>query len=158
MHHVIVSKDYNTERSEIICTLFTCLPRLFSLTIDLGYGSAELTDIYQLIFSLPKLRYLKCSANNTDSSIPFPLALTTPLSTIEHLVIHHSASFHELSALLFYTPQLHRLKFSHTDDSEQTSGSLSPRRLSHLTYISFDVPYITFDDFEMFITSLDCQV
>ncbi|CAF4459519.1 unnamed protein product [Rotaria sp. Silwood2] len=151
--------------SEIEPTIFieflsnlTCLPRLFSLTIDMLYNSTELSDIYQLIFALPKLKYLKCSAEDSDINVSLPFSLKGQFSTIEYLIINHSCSFNELSAILTYTRQLRHLNFAHTNDNNSTIANILPIRLSNLTYISLNVHYLKFDEFTTFIKNLDCKL
>ncbi|CAF4723739.1 unnamed protein product [Rotaria sp. Silwood2] len=136
----------------------TCLPRLFSLTIDMLYNSTELSDIYQLIFALPKLKYLKCSAEDSDINVSLPFSLKGQFSTIEYLIINHSCSFNELSAILSYTPQLCPLNFAHTNHNNSIIANLLPIRLSNLTYISLNAYYLKFDEFTMFIENLDCKL
>ena len=145
----------------ILCSLLPdliCLPRLFSLTIDMEYNSEYLDDIYQSIFTLPKLKYLKCLAEESDVNVSIPFALNNQYSTIENLIINHSCTFDELSVILSYTPELRRLNFSQLDESALVIGTLLPTRLSNLTHIFLNVPYITFNEFKIFITSLECKL
>jgi len=146
----------------ILCSLIPdliCLPRLFSLTIDMEYNSEYLDDIYQPIFALQKLRYLKCLAEESDVNVSIPFALNNQFSTIEDLIINHSCTFDELSVILSYTPELRRLNFSQLDESDLlVIGTLLPTRLSNLTHIFLNVPYITFNEFKIFITSLECKL
>ncbi|CAF5018528.1 unnamed protein product [Rotaria sp. Silwood1] len=105
-----------TTLSSLLSNL-TYLPRLFSLTIDAWRTLKDLSDVYRLIFTLPKLKYIKCIAEDLKRSISLPFALKNQTSTIEHLVIDHSCTFKELSTILSYTPQLRHLYFSHLNDS-----------------------------------------
>ncbi|CAF1449856.1 unnamed protein product [Adineta steineri] len=136
----------------------TCLSRLYSLTVDIWNSSDKLGHVYQLVLTLPKLKYFKCSAEDSDINVPIPFAMKNQYSTIEHLVINHSCTFNELSAILSYTPQICRLNFAHLNDSNSPIATILPIKLANLTYITFDIPYIIFDEFKMFITSLDCQL
>jgi hypothetical protein len=136
----------------------TTLPRLISLTIDISYTLNDLTDVYRLVFALSKLKYLKCSASDINTLISLPLSSKTQTSPIEYFLIDHYCTLNELSILLSYTPQLHRLNFSHIEDSNSTIGIIPQIILSNLTSINFDIPYITFDEFKMFITKLDCRL
>ncbi|CAF1537821.1 unnamed protein product, partial [Rotaria sordida] len=136
----------------------TCLPRLFSLTTNISYGSTELSDIYLLVFTLPKLKYFKCSTQYDGINISLPFSRKNQFSTIEYLTINHFCTFNELSAILSYTSQLHHLKFSHGNDDSSVIGDILPIRLSNLTYISFNAHYIKFDEFTMLIKNLNCKL
>ncbi|CAF1480761.1 unnamed protein product, partial [Rotaria sordida] len=137
----------------------TCLPRLFSLTIDAWRTLKDLSDVYRLIFTLPKLKYIKCIAEDLKRSISLPFASKNQTSTIEHLVIDHSCTFKELSTILSYTPQLRHLHFSHLKDSYPIIQiTILPMILSNLSYISFNIHNIRFDEFKMFITNINCKL
>jgi hypothetical protein len=134
------------------------LPRLFSLTINMWDRCDELDDIYKLIFVLPKLKYFKCLAEDSDLSISIPFALKNEFSRIEYLNIHHSFTLNELENILSYTPQLRRLNLSHLNNSNSIIEPISPIKLSNLIHIYFDTPYISFEELKMFITNLDCTL
>jgi hypothetical protein len=157
LESLVLSKIEPIILIELLSNL-TCLSRLFSLTIDMLYNSNELSDIYELIFALPKLKYFKCSAKDTDINVSLPFALKNQSSTIEYLIINHSCTFNELEVILSYTPQLCRLNFAHTNDNNSTIENILPIRLSNLTYISLNLHYIKFDEFTMFIKNLDCKL
>jgi len=152
----------NDVESTILCLILsnlTCLPRLFSLTINTWHTLQDLNDIYRLIFDLPKLKSIKLSAEYIDTSLSLPFALEKQMSTIEHLLIDHPCTLNELSALLSHTPQLRRLKFTDSNDSNSTITTiLPPIRLENLTNISFDVLFMTFDEFKMFIKNFECKL
>ncbi|CAF5061595.1 unnamed protein product [Rotaria sp. Silwood1] len=157
LESLILSEIESTILIQLLSKL-TYLSRLFSLTIDMLYDSIQLTDIYQLIFALPKLKYLKFSTEDSDINISLPFSLKNQFSTIEYLIINHSCTFNELSAILSYTPQLSRLNFAHTNDNNSIITNILPIRLSNLSYISLNVHYIKFDEFIIFIKNLDCKL
>jgi len=116
-----------------------CLPRLFSLTIDTWYALKELNVIYQLVFALPKLRYTKCSASESeqfDITVSLPIVTNKQFSTIEYLVIDHGCTFKELFTIISYTPQLRRLGFHHLSDNDSSIKALSSIILTDLVDIS----------------------
>ena len=109
------------------------LPRLFSLTIKTWYTRKNFNDIYQFIFQLPKLRYLKFSAiKSTNSKITVPVFIPSnhQSNSIEHLVIDHPCTVKNLFAIVSHTSQLSRLNFTLKDFDVRISLSMT---LSHLT-------------------------
>jgi hypothetical protein len=141
-----------------LLTNLTRLPRLFSLTIEASDTLNELYDVYQFVLTLPKLRYVKFSAEESNIPISLPFATNTQLSTIEYLVIDHPCTFGELFAILSYTPQISYLKLTHENDSDLTIEMLSAMTLSNLIYFSTNIQHVKFDEFEMFITHLDSKL
>jgi hypothetical protein len=94
-----------------ILTYYTCLPRLFSLNINTEYSFTlgEMTDIYQLIFALPKLKSIEFDTDifdDTTSILPLSIGTNQQFSSIKRLYIGHACSFKELFAIISYTPQL----------------------------------------------------
>jgi hypothetical protein len=146
-----------TIHSSLISNL-TSLPRLFSLTINAWYSYKDLNDVYQLFFTLPKLKYAKCSAENDGVPTSLSIATDQQFSSIEHLVIDHSCTFKDLFGILSYTPQLVYLKFQHTRENDSTISMISSITLSNLTSIIMDTHYMTFDELECLISNLDCEL
>ncbi len=137
------------------------LPRLFSLTIDTYNYIKDLGEIYQLLFRLPKLRFLKFSANEHRSplmSISLPIAATNQISPIEHLSIDHPFTFKELSTIISYTPQLHRLNLINESIIKSNSQMISPMILSNLIYISIFMYDLKFDKFENLISQISSKL
>ncbi len=153
-----------TIEPKMLCLLLsklTDLPNFFSLTIDAAYTLNEFNNIYRLIFSLPKLRYLRFyGAEVEDSEITVSLlsAINEQFSTIEYLTINHTRTFKELFAILSYTPQVRRLRFEHFSDNDSSLEMISPITLSNLTHISIYTFYMTFDKLELFITKINCKL
>ncbi|CAF3996829.1 unnamed protein product, partial [Rotaria sp. Silwood1] len=71
---------FYTIESDVVMSVLpklTYLPRLLSLTIDTWYNLKDLADIYQLIFNLPKLKYIQFTAmesNDYDITISLTIA------------------------------------------------------------------------------------
>ena len=136
----------------------TCLPRLFSLTIDIWCNWKNFSDVYRLIFNLPKLRYLKFAVIECIIIVPLSIANNTQFTAIEHLVIKHSCTFIQLCTIISYTPQLRYLNFMYTH-SNQNIEIMLPVTLSNLTHLSIHVDYYgTFNELVIFITKIRCQL
>ncbi|CAF4076208.1 unnamed protein product [Rotaria sordida] len=139
----------------------TCLPRLFSLTIDTWSIQNDLGDIYRLIFNLQKLKYIKFTStdsNDYDITISLPIATNEQISSIEYLNINHACAFDELFAIISYTPQLRRLKFLNLTGRNVNIKDIKPIILSNLTYLSIYIYEISFDEFEIFINKLNSKL
>ncbi|CAF2851047.1 unnamed protein product, partial [Rotaria sp. Silwood2] len=134
------------------------LPRLFSLTIDTWSALKDLGNIYQLIFNLRKLKYIKYKATESDNfDITVSLSIATneqQVSTIEYLIIDHPCAYNELYNIISYTPQLRRLKFLNLSESNISIEVIKPMTLSNLTHLSINNYQMTFDEFEIFIKKL----
>ena len=130
----------------------TCLPRLFSLTIDIWCNWKDFSDVYRLIFNLPKLRYLKFVVMECIIIVSLPIANNKQFTAIEHLVIKHSCT------IISYTPQLRYLNFLYTH-SNQNIEIMLPMTLSNLTHLSIHVDYYgTFNKLVIFITKIRCKL
>ncbi|CAF4443397.1 unnamed protein product, partial [Adineta steineri] len=74
-------------KSDILSSLIhqlASLPNFYSLTIDLCTEEQDHTNIYQSIFNLPKLKYLKyrtCDNEDIDIVISLPIATTDQQKT-----------------------------------------------------------------------------
>jgi hypothetical protein len=133
------------------------LPRFFSLTIDTEKTLNDLTDVYRLIFDLPKLKYIRFFAmepETTDITISLPININKQFNNIKNLIIDHPCSFNELFSIISYTSQINRLSFIHKIDSTLKTENISPMILSNLTEISIYGNAITFDQFEIFIRKI----
>ncbi|CAF1425257.1 unnamed protein product [Adineta ricciae] len=137
----------------------TRLPCLFSLTIN-GFNTfSNLTNIYRLIYALPKLKYNKFCYYDDHSFTSLSKAKEKHFSPIEYLILDHPCTFQELFSLISYTPHLHRLIFLHKwfiqDENFNKISSIHLPYLSHLTINSY---YGTFDDFQIFISKIHCKL
>ncbi|CAF3611719.1 unnamed protein product [Rotaria sp. Silwood1] len=140
----------------------TYLPRLLSLTIDTWYNLKDLADIYQLIFNLPKLKYIQFTAmesNDYDITISLTIATSEQISSIEHLIMDHPCTFDELFGITSYTPHLRYLKFLSFTNRNVNIRSIKPIILPNLTHLSIHIyRKISFDEFEIFINKLNSKI
>ncbi|CAF1495928.1 unnamed protein product, partial [Rotaria sordida] len=139
-------------------TNLTSLPRLFSLTIDTQSSLRDLNEVYRLIFALPKLKYIKISAEPTIISISLPIATNEQFSTIEYFVINHDCTLNVLCTLISYTPQLCHLNLMNLFENYSNNEIILPIIFSNLTYLSIQVADIRFDELEMFIIETKCNL
>ncbi|CAF1093101.1 unnamed protein product [Rotaria sordida] len=138
------------------------LPRLFSLIIDTWSSQKELGNTYQLIFNLPKLKYIKYTAmesNDVDITITLPIATNKQITSIEHLIIDHPCAIDELFALTSYTPYLCRLKFLSLTDRNVNINNVKPIILQNLTHLSIRIyTTMSFNVFQIFISNLNSKL
>ncbi|CAF5084934.1 unnamed protein product, partial [Rotaria sp. Silwood1] len=131
------------------------LPHLVSLTIETDSVEEQINDIYQLIFTLPTLKYYRITSFNYHRSITLPMAMNNQFSPIEYLVINHYCSLNELESLISYTPQLRRLTLHKTKTNDLNVTILSSTiTLVNLQSISLDLCQTTFNELELFITKI----
>ncbi|CAF1322817.1 unnamed protein product [Adineta steineri] len=136
-----------------------CLPRLFSLTIrDIKDRLKDLTNIYQMVFTLPLLKYFKYTTNDVDTSTSLSPATHKQFSTIEHMVMSHCCTFEQLSNIVSYTPQLRRLYFSHAYEIDLSYETTLPVTLLNLTYLRIRIRHLLFNAFEAFIRGMDSKL
>ncbi|CAF1510485.1 unnamed protein product [Adineta ricciae] len=137
----------------------TRLPCLFSLTINGLNTFHNLTNIYRLIYALPKLKYNKFCYHGDHSFTSLSKAKEKHFSPLEYLILDHPCTFQELFSLISYTPHLHRLTFLHKwfihDENFNQISSIDLPYLSHLTVNSY---YGTFDDLQIFISKIHCKL
>jgi hypothetical protein len=142
-----------------LLTNLTCLPRLCSLTIDTQRTLNDLTEVYRLIFVLPKLKYMKFSARGLVLSMSLPIAKEEQLTNIEYLVINHSCTFNQVSAIISYTPELYHLNLMKSYDTYLNKEILLPiMNLFSLTYLSIRICDIYFEELELFIGETGCNL
>ncbi|CAF5122985.1 unnamed protein product, partial [Rotaria sp. Silwood1] len=141
-----------------LLTNLSCLPRLFSLTIDTELLSTDLSEAYRLILVLPKLKYATISAFSSIGPKLLPIATDEQTSTIEHLIINHDCTLNELCILLSYTPKLYRLNLLALTENYSHHELIFSFSCPNLTYLAIEMAYIRFDEFEMFITKTKCNL
>ena len=132
------------------------LPHLSSLILICTAYVPDRNNFYKQIFRLPYLKYCKLSIHAPRP--PEQLAsATNEYSPIERLVIKDDINFHELSVLLSYVPQLHRLSIDHliASNMQMNVCSIVP---DHLTHVYFNLHDGTFDDFEILIKNFFHQI
>ncbi|CAF0930419.1 unnamed protein product [Adineta steineri] len=134
------------------------LPRLVSLTIDAQDSLKDFTEVYRLIFTLPKLKYIKCSGDEDDISISLPIATNEQLSTIEYFIINHHCAFDTLCTLISYTPQLCHLSLDDLSDCDSDNEIIFSVTLPNLTYLSIGSCNVTFENLEALIIESECNL
>ncbi|CAF2673102.1 unnamed protein product [Rotaria sp. Silwood2] len=72
------------------------LPRLFSLTIDTWSALKDLGNIYQLIFNLRKLKYIKYKATESDD---FDITVSLSIATNEQQVLSFTTIVQDIAYL-----------------------------------------------------------
>ncbi|CAF3025305.1 unnamed protein product [Rotaria sp. Silwood2] len=142
----------------LILKNLTCLPRLFSLTIDILKILEHLNDIYRLIFALSTLKYNKVIVHFKESSITLPIATDEEFGCIESLIIDHSCSSNELISLISYTPRLRHLTVCKTDNNDTNAQIFSLRNLINLESIYLDMFQITFHTLAIFLCKLSSNL
>ncbi len=148
------------EKDKLISLLINLidLPYLYSLNIKTIDLIEDLNNIYQLIFSLPKLKSNKLYLYQDECLISIPMSNNKQLSTIEYLHIAHRYTFHELSALISYTPELRHLNLSHTNKYDSNVEDILPINLNYLINISIYTYYLNFDEFQFFIEKINSKL
>ncbi|CAF1391502.1 unnamed protein product [Adineta ricciae] len=124
------------------------LPCLYSLNIKTTDLIDDLNEIYQFIFSLPKLKSSKLDLFRDELSISTPISNKSPRSPIEFLYIVHYCTFDELSIILSCTPFLRHLKLPQTNKNHRDLRNLVPMNLN---YLSICISDLNFAEFELFI-------
>ncbi|CAF1184621.1 unnamed protein product [Rotaria sordida] len=134
------------------------LPNLSSLVIILIDRSQDPNKIYQHIFRLPVLKYCRISLKEEYFN-HFSLSISTNVTShIQHLVIDHNFSLHNLNALLSYVPQLRCLIFHCLDGTHSNKSEIFPCLSNNLTHVSINIKNITFEKFEIIIKNLFYQL
>ncbi|CAF1436347.1 unnamed protein product [Adineta steineri] len=146
-------------KSDILSSLIhqlSSLPNFYSLTIDLCTEEQNHTNIYQSIFNLPKLKYLKyrtCDNEDIDIVISLPIATDQQKTSIEHFIMDHGCSINDFFTLLSYTPNVRYLKFLNLIDINDLN-TIEPIKLINLTKLSMEISEMTFDEFEILIKKM----
>ncbi len=156
------SLTLDTMESDILLPLLShlaSLPRLFSLVINQWNELEELSDFYELIFDLPKLKYMKffvTGYGHSNAIVSLPMPPSQSVSTIEYLVISHSCTSQDLSTIIAYTPHLSRLSVTHELDINENFPIILP--ISNLTDLSLHLSSVSFDEFEILISKIDAKL
>jgi len=135
-----------------------CLPHLTSLAIDIIDDSELLSDIYQLIFRLPALKYTKISIPADEQIELLPLSTNSTGSTLEHLDINYPCTLDEMTAILSYTPRLIRLRCTELSELNSDIKRETSIILPNLTHIVIQECHMSFDEFEIFIKKISSQL
>jgi hypothetical protein len=130
------------------------LPRLFSLNIRLIGGYEDLDHIYELIFNLSSLKYLKFSTVIAERIDFLSVATRDHVSPIEHLNIDHECTLDELNVILSYTPYVRRLICQRLFDSYSAFSFT----LANLISLSIHNCDFNFNDFEILIRRIGSKL
>ena len=101
--------------SDCIISLLTrlkSLSHLFSLSININNPYYNINTIYQLIVTLPVLKYCKISSEHGEPIFSVPISVrskTLKESPIERLIINGVCRFDQFDGILSYTPRLTHL-------------------------------------------------
>ena len=150
----IFFKDIQSDTIIPVLNNLSTLPNLFSLTIETSDIKEIITDIYRLIFILPKLKYYRFSSSDYNLSITLPMVMNNQFSSIEYLVIDHYCSLNELVCLISYTPQLRRLTLNKTKTNDSNIEILSRIPLINLKSIYLNLNFTKFNEMEIFFTKI----
>ncbi|CAF4536731.1 unnamed protein product [Rotaria socialis] len=126
------------------------LPKLHSLTISPGEYVQSSSHLFSSIFSLHKLKYCKIIIQTKVSETMFPAYLSEyDESPIEYLIIDGRFPFESLNNLLSCLPRLRHLSISTLVKSGfEERRELPSTKLKYLKYISLNLDYVRFDQFE----------
>ncbi|CAF4410929.1 unnamed protein product, partial [Adineta steineri] len=106
----IVLKHISTVQFVDLFFYLKSLPRLSSLQIFFDYCEDDIGDIYQLIFQLPFLKYLKVEIDDFETSgLTLPMATNEQYTSIEYFIFFHYITLDQFCHLLSYTPRLTHL-------------------------------------------------
>ncbi|CAF3975641.1 unnamed protein product [Adineta steineri] len=134
------------------------LPCLYLLNIKSTDSYEDLNEIYQLIFSLPKLKSNKLDLFAYEYSISIPMSNNQQFSSITCLHIAHSYTFDELSALVSYTPSLHHLNLLQTNNYDSFIEESLPIHLNELIHLSVYSNTLNFDVFQLFVEQINSKL
>ncbi|CAF1089764.1 unnamed protein product [Rotaria sordida] len=118
----------------------------------------DLSDVYRLIFTLPKLKYIKCSSEIYVTCDLLPMTTNEQFSNIEYFIIEHPFAFKELCTLISYVPQLRHLTFSGLTDEDINIKVIKSITLSNLTRLYIQIDEIPADKLEIFINKLNAKL
>ncbi|CAF1191434.1 unnamed protein product [Rotaria sordida] len=136
---------------------FICLPRLLSLNVHADETLTDLSDVYQLGFALPILKYFKIKSEDWIVSLPFATT-NQQFSTVKYLVIDHYCTFDQLATILSYTPELCHLYFEHQPDRDSNVEIILPITLSNLTRISLKIIRSDYDEVIKFLKKISSKL
>lgn len=146
----IIFKDIQYDTFILILQNLLTLPQLYSLTSQIISIENDVTDLYQLLFLLPKLRYARISSS--IDSITFPIVLKHQSITLKYLIIQHSCSLKNLICLLSHTPNLHHLSIHQIHNDSHILSTLIV--LSNLQSIHLNLQDMKFYQMKLFFENL----
>jgi hypothetical protein len=122
------------------------------------FFSADLSEIYPLIFGLPVLKYILLGSKAFEPKISLKNNNNNQCSTIQCMLMRHGCRLDHLMNLLSYTPQLRRLICWRLLDSRKNIEKEISITLPHLRYIFIKKSHLNFDKFESFIVNICSQL
>ncbi|CAF0997080.1 unnamed protein product [Adineta steineri] len=126
--------------------------------LPIHYSFTDLNEIYQLIFSLPKLKSNKLDLFADEYSISIPMSNNQQFSSITCLHIAHSYTSDELSTLISYTPSLRHLNLSRSSNYDSYIEESLPMHLNELTHLSIYSNNLNFDGFQLFVEQINSKL
>jgi hypothetical protein len=156
------SLNFGTMNSDQIISLLTqlqSLPHLFSLSINIKKPENDINEIYQLIVTLPVLKYCKISSESDKSIFSesvLPRDKEQPGSSIEYLILNGHCRFDQLGAVLSYTPRLTHLScHSYLNGSYQI---IDPVTTIKLRKLNIELRTVPFNLFKLFIGTISSRL
>ncbi|CAF1419394.1 unnamed protein product [Adineta steineri] len=148
------------EKDQLISLLIRLhdLPCLYLLNIKSTDSFENLNEIYQLIFSLPKLKSIKLDLYRNRYSISIPMSNNQQLSPIIYLHVAHLFTFDELSSLISYTPSLRHLNLEHLNHNNSDIEDILPMKLNELIHLSIFSSNLDFNKFQLFIEQIHSKL
>jgi hypothetical protein len=143
---------------------YSCLPRLFSFDIDISdrLTYKQTIEIYQSIFSLPKLKLLRLSTSIDSElfhTLPLSIATKEQYTYIQYLYIDHFIDLNELFSIISYTPELSQLIVSLVIDNKNSDMKHQIQiSLINLKYFSIKHYEADLDELEEFFWKINCQL
>ncbi|CAF1354529.1 unnamed protein product [Adineta steineri] len=127
------------------------LPRLHSLTINTQYKFDDLTQLYQLVFTLSKLKYFKCISEIRTFCYLSSIINDKQLSNIEYLYCAHTCTINELSTIIPYLPKLRSLSFCNSNDDDDDNNNVIKKIQSNITHLYIHEDPITLNNLKLLI-------
>lgn len=155
---LLILKNITSIRLVSLLKDLNILPHLISLVIDIIDDSEHLTDIYQLIFCLPMLKYLKLSLPADEQYDLLPLSNNSTSNCLECLYLDYPCTFEELTAIVSYTPRLKRLTCVSLYEYELDIEDKSLIKLPNLINLNIQECYTSFENFERFLKQISSQL
>ncbi|CAF1494211.1 unnamed protein product [Adineta ricciae] len=143
----------------VLLSQLKSLPRLFSFQIYFHTVDNYLVDVYQSVFKLRFLKYLKIVVSQyRKENFLLPMATAEQYTSIEFFSFCHRLSLEELINLLSYTPRLTHLHCSFIE----RIGYINPKEIvmnmNHLVYFNLRIDDIPSDACRTFLAKLPSQL
>ena len=132
--------------------------RLTSLKLSVWDHLRDISNVYQLIFALPSIKFLEVKTNTVIKTIDLTMPTPERYSQIEYLVVKHQCSTDNLLALLSYTPRLRRLACQCITETEMNTRREDTTAIPTLARISIGEWHADFDRLEAFLTKISSEL